>query len=160
MRNANLATENTTSVAATQAYSEWRPTRWRLTTSTGKDYGLFNTHERASRFADGVLMGLEESDYVSIKPIRSTGYDTWLGDSIGLGDTPACISLIDQFGRPYETTVAIVLHRASDIDARGLTRIISALRLMADLGELHADDLAAWRMHEADYPIWTGGETL
>ncbi|MFM0363723.1 hypothetical protein [Paraburkholderia sediminicola] len=160
MHNANPAVGNATSVAMIQAYSEWRPTRWRLTTSTGKNYGLFNTHERASRFADGVLMGLEESDYVSIKPIRSTGYDTWLGDSIGLGDTPACISLIDQFGQHYETTVANVLHRASDVDARGLGRIVSALRLMADVGELHADDLAAWRKHEAEYPIRTGGETL
>jgi hypothetical protein len=154
MHSTTLASESSASVATIQAYSEWRPTRWRLTTSTGKSYGLFNTHERAARFAEGVLMGLDASDYVSIKVVRSASYNTWLGDDIGCSSGKrARIHLCDQFGRQQETSVRNVLLQAANMDAYGLGRVVSALRFFASTGELHADDLAVWREVEADFPI-------
>ncbi|KFX60587.1 hypothetical protein KBK24_0137295 [Burkholderia sp. K24] len=135
--------------------------RWRLTTSTGKNYGLFNTHERAERFATGVLMGLDEPDYVSITREPDSSFYTWLGDSIGRSDLPACVSILDQFGQHREYSVFEVLSRAHEINARGLNRIVSALRLFASTGQLHPDDLAAWREVEDEFPIcYRTGEVL
>lgn len=143
-------------------YSEWRPTRYRLTTSTGKSYGLFNTHERAVRFSEGVLMGLDASDYVSITPIRDSAYDTWLGDDLGCSSgKPARIHMRDQFGRRQKSSVRNVLLRAADMDAYGLGRVVSALRLFAGTGRLHPDDLAAWREVEDEFPVCSRtGEVL
>jgi len=128
------------------------------TTSTGQNYGLFNTHDRAARFGEGVLMSLEESEYVSIKLVRSTGYDTWLGDNIGFSDAPAQIHLRDQFGKERYASVGNVLSRAADLDAYGLTRIVLALRACSD--QLHPSDLAAWRAAEDQFPIFQRGEVL
>lgn len=148
---------NATTPADILAYSEWRPTRWRLATSAGKNYGLFNTHERAARFSVGVQMDLDESDCVFIELERSTGYNIWLGDNIGCSSRrPARILWRDQFGQQQTSSVKNVLSRAADIDAYGITRVVSALRLWAAQGGLHADDLAAWRAVEVDYPILGG----
>lgn len=143
-------------------YSEWRPTRWRLTLSTGRRYGLFTSHAKAARFADGVLMDFDENDtvYASITCVRSASHFKWQGDCIGLGDGPAIVTLRDEFGGLHDLSVAAVLLRASEIDPYGLGRVVSALRLMADLEELHPDDLAAWREVEDQFPVFQRGEVL
>jgi hypothetical protein len=148
------------SMATYIAYSEWRPTRWRLSLSNGRSYGLFTSHEKANKFADGVLMNFDEGDPVEaiITCIRQAAYFTWQGDDIGCGDAAATIHFKDQFGILRSFDVAETLRCAERIDRYGLTRIVLALRVCAD--QLHPDDLAAWLEHEAEYPIRTGGELL
>lgn len=148
------------SMAAYIAYSEWRPTRWRLSLSTGRTFGLFTSHAKASKFAYGALMHFEESDLVEaiIERVQQAAYFTWQGDDIGLCDGPAVIHFNDQFGSLVSLNVAETLRRADQIDGYGLTRVVLALRVCAD--QLHPEDLAAWLEHEAEYPIRTGGELL
>lgn len=143
-------------VATILAYSEWRPTRWKVTTSTGRNYGLFTSHDKAALFAEGVRMSLadeaNESDYVSIRYMRDAAYDTWLGDNIGCSaGRPARIEVRDQFGIKRRLSVKAVLSIARDLDAQGLTRVVLGLRAAAE--QLHPDDLAAWREHEDEYPL-------
>lgn len=148
------------SMATYIAYSEWRPRRWRLSLSTGRTFGLFTSHEKASKFADGVLMHFDEGDPVEaiITRVEQAAYLTWQGDDIGCGDGMAVIHFNDQFGSLLSLTVAETLRRADEIDGYGLTRVVIALWVCAD--QLHPDDLAAWLEHKADYPIRTGGELL
>lgn len=148
------------SMATYIAYSEWRPTRWRMSLSTGRIYGLFTSHEKANKFADGVLMNFDEGDRVEalITRVEQAAYFTWQGDNIGCGDGAAVVHFVDQFGGALYLNVAETLRQADQIDGYGLTRIVLALHACAD--QLHPDDLAAWREHEAEYPIRTGGELL
>ncbi|PRY03789.1 hypothetical protein [Paraburkholderia sp. BL25I1N1] len=148
------------SMATYIAYSEWRPTRWRLSLSTGQKYGLFTSHEKASKFADGALMHFDEGDPVeaTITCVRQAAYFTWQGDNIGCDEGAAVIHFNDQFGILRSLGVAETLRRAEHIDGYGLTRVVLALRACVD--QLHPGDLTAWLEHEAEYPIRTGGELL
>ncbi|MBN3788316.1 hypothetical protein [Burkholderia sp. Ac-20353] len=144
-------------------YCEWRPTRYRVKDSTGRNYGLFTSHAKAVIFADGVLASLDENEndvYVTIKAERDANFFVWDGDNIGLGDGPATVILHDEFGSQLLRSVRQILAMASMIDARGMTRIVSALRHFGDTGELHPDDLAAWQEVKDDLPVFTRGEVL
>jgi hypothetical protein len=154
MRNATSSLENGASVSAAPAYSEWRPVCWRVTTAV-RSYGLFNSHRQASRFADGLLLYPEHADSIRITRVESASHLIWQGDSIGLGSDPAIIQFLDDFGILRTFTVADALNHRKDVDPRGLGRIVSALRLMAGLGELHSEDLAAWREVEDEFPIYS-----
>jgi hypothetical protein len=159
--SAELATRALSPSMATYiAYSEWRPTRWRVSLSTGRTYGLFTSHEKAVKFADGVLMHFDEDDPVEaiIACVRQAAYFTWRGDDIGCGDGAAVIHFNDQFGSLLSLNVAETLRRADQIDGYGLTRVVLGLRACID--RLHSDDLAAWLEHREEYPIRTGGELL
>jgi hypothetical protein len=152
MGNATTSLENEVSVAVVLGYSEWRPTRWRVTTAI-RSYGLFNSHQQASRFADGLLLYPEHVDSILITRVESASHLIWQGDSIGTGSDPAVIQFLDDFGILRVFTVADALNHRTDVDPRGLGRIVSALRLMADLGELHPEDLAAWRAIQDEFPV-------
>jgi hypothetical protein len=142
-------------------YSEWRPTRYSVTDSTGRNYGLFTSHSKANTFANGVLMSLDDDDaHVSIRAERGTNFYVWCGDNIGCGDGPAIVRLSNEFGSQSMYSVRRIFELASMIDERGITRIVSALRLMADVGKLHPDDLSAWREVEAEFPVFQRGEVL
>lgn len=136
-------------------FSEWRPTRYRVKDSNGRNYGLFTSHEKASKFADGVLWGMGDGDvHMSIQTVRDGNFFVWDGDSIGCsGDSPAIVMLHNDFGWQSTHSVREVLRMPHMIDAYGLSRIVSALRLIADLGELNPDDLAAWREVEGEFPV-------
>lgn len=128
------------------AYSEWRPTRWRVKDSNGRNHGLFTSHRKAATFADGILMGIDDDNaYASIQAVRDTNFFVWSDDSIGLGDGPAIVTLCNEFGSQSRWPVRQVLAMAPMVDANGMRRIVSALRRMAGSGKLHPDDLAAWR---------------
>jgi len=152
MRNATSSLENGASVSTAPAYSEWRPTCWRVTTAV-RCYGLFNSHQQASRFADGLLLYPEHADSIRITRVESASHLIWQGDSIGSGSDLAIIQFLDDFGILRTFTVADALNHRKDIDARGLSRIASALRLMAGLGELHPEDLAAWHAVQDEFPV-------
>lgn len=142
------------STATIIGYSEWRPTRYRVKDSNGRNYGLFTSHEKANTFANGVLMSLDDDDaHMNIQAVRDTNFYVWVGDNIGVGDGPASVLLHNEFGSQSMHSVRRVLAMTPMIDAYGFGRIVSALRLMADIGELHPDDLAAWREVEDEFPI-------
>ncbi|MGF6664978.1 hypothetical protein QF000_006646 [Paraburkholderia atlantica] len=141
-------------------YSEWRPTRYSVKDSEGHNYGLFTSHSKASGFADGVQTSLDHDGYVSIKAERDTNFFAWHGDNIGFGDGPAIVILRNEFGHQCLRSVRQALAIAPMIDAYGLGRIVTALRHMASLDELHPDDLAAWREVETEFPVFQRGEVL
>lgn len=133
-------------------YSEWRPTLWRVSTRV-RSYGLFPTPKNARRFADGLELFPEHAGSIEVSKIDSASHLVWRGDDIGLGDRPATIDFVDGFGILRSFSVAVSLAYRTQIDPRGLWRIVSALRLMSNSGELHPDDLAAWREVEDEFPI-------
>lgn len=141
-----------TSIATVLAYSEWRPVRWRVRTAV-RSYGLFDSHQQASRFADGLLLYPEHADSIWITRVEGASHLVWQGDDFGLGDRPAVIHLVDDFGILRSFTVADALNHRMHVDPRGLGRIVSALRLMADCGKLHPEDLAAWGAAADEFPV-------
>jgi hypothetical protein len=142
-------------------YSEWRPTRYSVVDSSSRNYGLFTSYAKAETFANGVLMSLEEEGaYVSIRPVRGTNFYVWCGDNIGCGNGPASVLLSNDFGSQSSHSVRRIFELAPMIDAYGFSRVVSALRLMADLGELHPEDLSAWREVEDEFPVFQRGEVL
>jgi len=136
-------------------YSEWRPTRYHVKDSSGRNYGLFTSHEKASLFANGVLGCMEDDGaYTCIQTVRDGNFFVWDGDSIGCSrDSPAIVMLHNDFGSQSMRSVREVLAMPHMIDAYGLGRIVSALHLLANVGDLHPDDLAAWREVEGEFPI-------
>lgn len=143
--------------ATIQAYSEWRPTLWRVRTSTGVNCGLFTSAEKASVFAYGVsLDGTKGAP--EVKAEENSASFVWQGDDIGCSRAPAAIRVLDEFGQTRSLSVADALNMARLIDARGLARVVMALRACAS--RLHPNDLAAWDAHQDEYPIRTNGEAL
>lgn len=152
---------STPTVATAAAYSEWRPNRWLVTMSTGRSFGLFDSHDHAASFAEGVRASFASQaaagDYISLRFMPGAGRDTWLGDNIGCSaGKPARIAIRDQFGIERSLSVAVALATAADLDAYGLTRVVLGLRTSAD--RLHPADLAAWLAHEAEYPVRAGDD--
>ncbi|MFL9930861.1 hypothetical protein P0D88_16740 [Paraburkholderia sp. RL18-103-BIB-C] len=91
--------------------------------------------------------------YSEWRPTGCASPLVWRGDDIGLGDKPAIIHLVDNSGCLRSHTVAETLALRGSVDAYGLGRVVSALRLFAGTGELHPDDLAAWREVEDEFPV-------
>jgi hypothetical protein len=61
--------------------------------------------------------------------MHGAAYDTCPGDNIGFStDRLARIYLRDQFGPQMDTSVRIAILRAADIEAYGLSRVVSAPR--------------------------------
>lgn len=77
---------------------------------------------------------------------------SWVGDNIGVsGDAPASIDLM----LPDLTARSVSVRQALAMDGRitayGRSRIISGLRICAEEGSLHPDDLAAYRAWEKSH---------
>ncbi|MGF6781117.1 hypothetical protein [Paraburkholderia sp. GAS334] len=115
MSQATAISTESNSVATVLAYSEWRPVRWRVRTAA-RSYGLFDSHQQASRFADGLFLYPEHADSVRIIRIENAAHLVWQGDDIGVGDKPAIIHFVDDFGILRSFTVADTLNHRMHVD--------------------------------------------
>ncbi|MGE6498627.1 hypothetical protein [Cupriavidus metallidurans] len=85
-----------------------------------------------------------------------TSFLRWVGDNIGtqLG-APITIELLEQHGLHIHASVASTLILINRIKADERARILSALRNCAEHGELHPDDLQAYRAWDEDQACTT-----
>ncbi|WP_144156178.1 LexA family protein [Paraburkholderia sp. BCC1885] len=83
-----------------------------------------------------------------------TGPLTWLGDDIGLNDSPTYINLGDGNGHSQMVSLEDALAVINQIDQSGYQRISEALPFAVEHGHLCAKDQAAWNDAMPSISAW------